>query len=181
MTFRRHRPAAQISCPYSLRLATLLLLLAGAGHPVQAQKYRTAVGLRLGKDNTGLSIQQKIVDHVTLEGLALAAPRVYSGTLLAERHFGILGPSLNYYLGAGGHLGKNQDTGTFGGLDFIVGAEYKIALTRFVLSFDLKPTIEFHSGEGNWSRFPSAFSVRYIFLKDRKNGLFRGIFGGKKR
>ena len=172
-------------CPPAVarRLALFCFLgLALAAHPAPAQKYRTAVGLRLGKSNTGLSIQQKIADRFTLEGLALAAPREYSGTVLAERHFGILGPSLNYYLGAGGHWGRNQDTGPFGGLDFIVGAEYKIALTRFVLSFDLKPTLEFSSGNSDWSRFPSAFSVRYVFLKDKKKeGLFRGIFRRRKK
>lgn len=161
------------------RLAVVVLLLAAG--PARAQKYRTAAGLRLGKDNFGLTIQQKIFDHVTVEGLGLATAREFSGTLLVERHFGILGPSLNYYLGAGGHVGKNQDTGTFGGLDGLVGAEYKIALTHFVISFDLKPTVEFNPGERDWSRFPSAFSVRYIFLKDKNNGLFRRLFGGGRK
>ena len=167
----------------ALVLATSLLLglLMLATGPAQAQKYRTAAGFRLGKGTTGLTIQQKIFDHVTLEGLGTASAREFSGTLLVERHFGILGPSLNYYLGAGGHVGKNQDTGTFGGLDGVIGAEYKIALTHFVLSFDLKPTVEFNSGDGDWSRFPTAFSVRYIILKEKNAGLFRGLrglFGG---
>lgn len=159
--------------------ALLALWLLVAAGPAQAQKYRTAVGLRLGKNNTGLSVQQKILEHVTLEGLALLAPRDYSATLLAERHFGILGPSLNYYVGGGGHLGRHQDTGTFGGLDVIVGAEYKLPLSRFVLSLDIKPTLEFGLGpEADQSRFPTAFSVRYIFVKEKKNGLFRRLFGG---
>ena len=153
-----------------------LLLLAAAG-PARAQKYRTAAGARLGKNNTGLSVQQKILENVTLEGLALAGPREFSGTVLLERHFGILGPSLNYYLGAGAHLGRQQDTGPFGGLDFIIGAEYKLPISRFVLSLDLKPTVEFGRGEqADWSRFPTAFSVRYILVKERKNGLLRRLF-----
>lgn len=152
------------------------LLLLGALQPAQAQKYRTAVGLRLGKDNTGLTIQQKLLDHVTLEGLGVAAARSFNGTVLLERHFGILGPSLNYYLGAGAHLGRNQDTGTFGGFDGIIGAEYKIALTHFVLSFDLKPSLELGVGDGDRGRFPSAFSVRYIIIKEKNAGLFRGLF-----
>ena len=182
MTFRQNPVIYQWlrlrrAAPFSSCLLLWLLLASG---PAQAQKYRTAAGLRLGKDNTGLTIQQKIFDHVTLEGLGTAGPRDFNGTVLIEQHFGILGPSLNYYFGAGAHLGKNQDTGTVGGLDGIIGAEYKIALTHFVLSFDLKPTVEFNHGDSDWSRFPTAFSVRYILLKEKKAGLFRGLFGGGK-
>jgi hypothetical protein len=169
MTFR---PAA-LACPAFLLLLTTLL--APAAH---AQKYRTAVGLRLGKDNYGLTVQQKIFDKTTLEGLALVAPREVSGTLLAERHFGILGPSLNYYFGAGGHLGNNKDTGAFGGFDGLAGVEYKTAFFPFVLSFDVKPTVEIHSAD--WARFPVAFSLRYVLIKEKRTGLFNGLFGSGK-
>ncbi|WP_375418767.1 hypothetical protein [uncultured Hymenobacter sp.] len=181
MTFRFPLISSRPAGPRRrLPLAFFLLLLAAGA--AQAQKYRTAAGLRIGKDNTGLTIQQKVLDKVTLEGLALAGPREFSGTVLVERHFGILGPSLNYYLGAGGHLGRHQDHGAIGGLDFIVGAEYKIALTPFVLSLDLKPSLELGNGDGDWGRFPSAFSVRYILLKDKREGVFRRLFGkGRKK
>ncbi|RYU80131.1 hypothetical protein [Hymenobacter persicinus] len=144
----------------------------------QAQKYRTAVGLRLGKDNYGLTVQQKIFEKTTLEGLALVAPREVSGTVLAERHFGILGPSLNYYFGLGGHVGNNKDTGAFGGFDGLAGLEYKTAFFPFVLSFDVKPTVEINSAD--WARFPAAFSLRYVLIKEKKTGLFNGLFGGGK-
>ena len=166
-------PAAALA---AFGLTTLLLLLLLAG-PARAQKYRTAAGVRLGKNNTGLTVQHKIWEHVTLEGLVLAGPREFSGTVLLQRHFGILGPSLNYYLGAGAHLGRQQNTGPFGGLDVIIGAEYKLPFSRFVLSLDLKPTLEFGLGPAaDQSRFPTAFSVRYIFVKERKDGLFRRLF-----
>lgn len=158
--------------------AAFLLAAAGLALPTQAQKYRTAAGLRLSKNNYGLTVQQKILDKTTLEGLALVGSREVSATVLAERHFGILGPSLNYYFGAGGHLGNNKDTGGFGGLDALAGVEYKIAFTSFVLSLDFKPTVEFNSDD--WARFPTAFSVRYIFVKEKNTGLFEGLFGGDK-
>lgn len=146
---------------------------------VQAQKYRTAAGLRLGKNNYGLTVQQKILDKTTLEGLVLAGSREVSATVLAERHFGILGPSLNYYFGAGGHLGNHKDNGGFGGLDALAGVEYKVAFTPIVLSLDFKPTVEFNSED--WARFPTAFSVRYVLIKEKNNGLFDGLFGeGRK-
>ncbi|GAA4002741.1 hypothetical protein GCM10022408_12750 [Hymenobacter fastidiosus] len=145
---------------------------------VRAQKYRTAAGLRLGKDNYGLTIQQKVFDKTTLEGIALVSPREISGTVLVERHFGILGPSLNYYFGAGGHIGNHKDDGAFGGFDGLAGLEYKTAFFPFVLSFDVKPSVEINSAD--WARFPAAFSVRYVLIREKKTGLFNGIFGNDK-
>ncbi|UOQ75641.1 hypothetical protein MUN84_13265 [Hymenobacter sp. 5516J-16] len=97
---------------------TAALVAAGAlvASSAFAQKYRTAAGLRFSKNNYGLTVQQKVLEKTTLEGLALVGSREVSATLLAEQHFGILGPSLNYYFGAGGHLGNNKDTGGFGAL-----------------------------------------------------------------
>lgn len=139
--------------------------------PTAAQKYRTAAGLRSDGNNYGLTIQQVFLPKATLEGLAMLAPRERSATLMAERHFGILGPSLNYYFGAGGHYGRNKDNGDFWGFDGVIGAEYKVAFIPFVISFDFKPTIEY--GSADWNRFPTAFSIRYIFLKKKKTGIFR--------
>ncbi|SHI35668.1 hypothetical protein SAMN02745146_0633 [Hymenobacter daecheongensis DSM 21074] len=169
MTFR----SARLAGPVLLLLAALV-----SAPAAQAQKYRTAVGLRLGKDNYGLTVQQKIFEKTTLEGLALVSPREVSGTVLAERHFGILGPSLNYYLGAGAHVGNHKDDGAFGGFDALAGVEYKTAFFPFVLSFDIKPTVEINSAD--WARFPAAFSVRYVLIKEKKTGLFNGLFGSGK-
>ena len=166
----------------SLRAGWLLAALLGAGAvlapPVHAQKYHTAAGLRLGKNNYGLTVQQKIFEKTTLEGLGLVGSREVSATLLAERHFGILGPSLNYYCGAGGHLGRNKDTGGFGGFDALAGVEYKVAFVPIVLSLDFKPTVEINSDD--WARFPTAFSIRYVIIKD-KSSIFDGVFGGDKK
>ena len=165
--------------PFSWRAAGGALLLLALAQPAAAQKYRTAAGLRSGGGSYGLTLQQLVLPQATLEGLGMLAPRERSATLLAERHFGILGPSLNYYVGAGGHYGEHRDDGPFWGFDGIVGAEYKIAFLPIVLSFDFKPTIE--HGSADWNRFPTAFSVRYILIKQRNPGFFRGIFDTFKR
>jgi hypothetical protein len=151
----------------------LLLLAAGFARPAQAQKYRTGAGVRGGGGTYGLTVQQLVLPKTTLEGLGMLSPRERSVTLLGERHFGILGPSLNYYFGAGGHFGTHKDDGNFWGFDGIVGAEYKIPFARVVLSLDFKPTVEFHSDD--WNRFPTAFSVRYILLKQKNAGV-QGLF-----
>ena len=141
-----------------------------AARPAAAQKYITAGGVRLGGGNYGITVQQAVARRVTIEGIAGLGQREYSGTVLGEYHFGILGPSLNYYFGAGGHLGHNKDTGNFGGFDGIVGVEYKVAFLPLLLSFDFKPAIEVNSDD--YARFPAAFSIRYVFIK-RKSGLFQ--------
>lgn len=154
----------------------LILLAAGLAQPAAAQKYRTAAGLRLGSPY-GITVQQAVASRITLEGIVGLASREVTGTVLGEYHFGILGRSLNYYLGAGGHLGNNKDTGGFGGFDAVVGIEYKIAFLPLVLSYDFKPSVEIHSDD--WARFPSALSVRYVLFKQRNKTIgerTRGLF-----
>lgn len=147
------------------RLGGLLLLLLAWGQRATAQKYNTALGARLGGGTYGITLQQRVASRVTIEGIAGLREREYSGTVLGQYHFGILGPSLNYYVGAGGHIGHNKDTGGFSGLDGLVGVEYKVAFLPIVLSFDFKPTLEF-SGD-DYARFPTAFSIRYVLFKRR--------------
>ncbi|MDB5233797.1 MAG: hypothetical protein JWR44_790 [Hymenobacter sp.] len=159
--------------PVALPFASSLLLTTLLAQPVAAQKYRTAAGFRSDGVNYGLTVQQLFLPKATLEGLGMIAPRERSVTLLAERHFGILGPSLNYYFGAGGHYGVNKDDGEFWGFDGIIGAEYKIAFLPVVLSLDFKPTIEHSSAD--WNRFPTGFSVRYIIVKQKKTGFFNDV------
>ena len=159
--------------PFATPRQILLLLAIVLARPAAAQKYRTAAGFRSAGSNYGLTVQQVFLPKATLEGLAMLAPRERSATLLAERHFGILGPSLNYYFGAGAHVGRHKDNGNFWGFDGIIGAEYKIAFIPLVIAVDFKPTIEY--GSADWNRFPTAFSVRYIILKQRKTGIFRAL------
>ena len=155
-----------------LGLSGLLGLL--TAHSAAAQKYNTAAGVRLGGGNYGITVQQRVASRVTIEGIAGLREREYSGTVLGEYHFGILGPSLNYYFGAGGHLGHNKDTGDFGGFDGLVGVEYKVAFLPIALSFDFKPSYEINSDD--YARFPTAFSIRYVFAK-RKTKFFENIRG----
>ncbi len=152
-------------------LAGLWLWLA-APLAAQAQKYTTALGARFGGSAYGLTLQQRVINNTTVEAITLASEREWSATVLAEQHFGILGPSLNYYFGAGGHAGRNKDSGPFYGLDGLIGAEYKIPILPLVVSLDLKPTLEFNADD--WARFPTAFSLRYIIVK-RRTGLAKWL------
>lgn len=160
--------------------ASRLLLLAAAllAQPAAAQKYRTAVGLRLGSGNYGFTAQQRILEKTTLEGIATLRAREVTGTVLIERHFPILGPSLNYYAGVGGHAGSHKDFGAVGGFDVVVGAEWKLPIMRLLVGFDFKPSVELNNDE--WFRFPTAVSVRYVLIKEKKKPFMGGLFGGDK-
>ncbi|MBC5775774.1 hypothetical protein H8S95_16995 [Pontibacter sp. KCTC 32443] len=142
------------------------LLLAGISIQANAQKYRTAAGARFESDKVGFSIQQKVHERGTIEGIASLGEREYSGTALYEWHFPLLGERFNYYLGVGAHVGNLKDHGVFTGADAILGIEYKVNGLPFLLSADIKPA--FHLNHEDWVGLSSGVSVRYVILKEKK-------------
>ena len=57
-----------------------------------------------------------------------------------------------------------------------------MAFLPVVLSYDFKPSVEIHNDD--WARFPTALSIRYVFIKKRNKtvgerwrGIFRGLRG----
>lgn len=158
---------------YPLVLLFVLFSLAAS-----AQKYRTAVGARLGRNDFGISLQQQVLDRNTLEGIFAVGSRDATGTVLFEHHFPILGKGFNYYLGAGAHVGTLKDHGAFFGGDVILGTELKLPIFPLVLSFDVKPAMHVHHED--WFDFASGFTLRYILVKEKKEKKKFGIFGGKQ-
>lgn len=147
-------------------LLIMSFLLCGIGVAGQAQKYRTAAGVRLESDRFGLTLQQKLHKQATLEGIIAIGAHEYSGTALYEWHRPMLGKRFNYYLGGGGHIGNLKDKGVFTGVDGILGIEYKINGLPFLLSADVKPAVHFNHDD--WVTLSSGISVRYVLLKDKK-------------
>lgn len=144
----------------------LLALLCGISMAGMAQKYRTAAGVRLESDRFGVTLQQKLHDRGTLEGIVQIGSREYSGTALYEWHFPMLGKRFNYYLGGGAHIGNLKDSGVFTGLDGILGIEYKVNGLPFLLSADVKPALHFNHDD--WVHLSSGVSIRYVLLKEKK-------------
>ncbi|MCC9135813.1 hypothetical protein ACFSKU_17465 [Pontibacter silvestris] len=141
-------------------------LTCGIAVASQAQVYRTAAGVRLDGDVFGVTVQQKLHEKGTLEGIFAVSAREYSGTALYEWHRRILGKRFNYYLGAGGHVGNLKDHGAFGGLDLIGGIEYKVNGLPFLLSTDIKPAVHFNHED--WTDFSTGISIRYVIVKEKK-------------
>ncbi|SFG71391.1 hypothetical protein [Pontibacter chinhatensis] len=148
------------------RVLFLICLVCGVSVAAHAQKYRTAAGVRLDGDHFGVTVQQKLHDQATLEGIFQIAAREYSGTVLYEWHRPILGKRFNYYIGGGGHVGNLKDKGAFAGLDAILGVEYKINGLPFLLSTDVKPALHFNHDD--WVHLSTGVSVRYVIVKEKK-------------
>ena len=103
--------------------------------------------------------------------------------MLAQQHFPLLGKRLNVYVGGGIHAGDDKDRGSFYGVDLITGVEYKVNALPLLLSLDFKPSI--HIDHEDWLTPSTAFSLRYVFIKEKKpeGGFFDRLFkggGGKK-
>ncbi|MBJ6117747.1 hypothetical protein JAO76_06075 [Pontibacter sp. BT310] len=149
-----------------IKALLFFLILSAVSIQAYAQKYRTAAGVRFESDKVGFSIQQKVHERGTIEGIASVGAREYSSTALYEWHFPLLGERFNYYLGGGAHVGNLKDNGVFTGADAILGLEYKVNGLPFLLSADIKPAI--HINHEDWIGLSSGVSVRYVIVKEKK-------------
>ena len=148
-----------------LILAGLLLLVG----EVNAQRYRTAAGARLGS-NFGISVQQKVFKYSTIEGIFQAPLRSTDDakfTILYEEHRKLIGKRLNFYYGAGIHKGwaASSEDPDPSGVSLIAGIE--MSLDRLNLSMDYKPAINAMSGV-RFFESQSALTLRYIIVKQKK-------------
>jgi hypothetical protein len=133
----------------------------------EAQSYFTAGGARLGTD-WGISMQQKIFNHTTVEGIFQSSffREELLLTVIPEYHFPLITKRLNLYAGAGLHKGFHTSSepeyeSPFG-MSLIGGIEFTFA--RFVFSYDYKPVINFTGGENKWYN-QTGITIRYVFIK----------------
>lgn len=165
-------------CLLCLTLVGLFLL--GSTPTVSAQKYRTAIGVRLGRPDVGITITQRLAERTTLEVIGSAASNDLTLTALARQHTGILGHALNLYAGLGPHFGNTQDRGSYVGGTLALGVEWKIPIFPLVVSYDWQPAISSGNREKRFNN-STAISLRYVLFKEKKEGVFKRLFGGKKK
>ncbi len=156
------------------RLMLILICIGTFSLSLSAQKYRTAVGVRLG-NSFGLTAQQKVFKDLTIEGIlqtSLGNQDHGRVTVLLEQHQKILGRRLNVYFGAGIHQGwlanranEELDRRADSGITGVAGIE--ITLGRLNLSLDYKPIFNVFDGD-RFYRGQSALSMRYVFVKAKK-------------
>lgn len=162
----------------------LIVLILQLPNTTFAQRYGTALGLRFGNSEfnrtVGLTIQQRLIDRVTLEGILQSDfSRNTTLSFLAEKHSPIISKRFNYYYGAGIAFGneesfvKNPSTKevvhTYGnstfGVDLIAGVELTVA--NAVISLDYKPNVNL-SGRSEFYRGQVGISARSVLVKSKE-------------
>lgn len=165
-------------------LYLLLSLLVLTGSQAAAQRYGTAFGLRLGNSDinrtVGLSVQQRVLDRVTIEGILQSDfSRNTTFSVLAELHRPIISKRFNYYYGGGVSFGKEESfvknpttkeiIHTYGnattGVDLIAGIE--MTLANAVISLDYKPNINL-AGREEFYRGQVGISARTVLVKSKE-------------
>ena len=140
---------------------------------ISAQAYGTAAGARIG-DGWGLTLQQQVALHTTVEGILQRGFKSQDVTLcvLGEQHKNLLTNGFNLYFGGG--LYKTWLTKRINvivqpadpwGITPIAGLE--ITLGKFNIAGDFKPLLKLGGGDDSTSGFSwqSAISIRYVFAK----------------
>ena len=154
------------------RTILLFILTAFLTLSINAQDYRTSLGLRAGYPY-GLTIKHFLSKTNAVEGILAGS---YGGFIITglyeNEHWTGQYPGLNWFWGAGGHVGfwdagrnPNLDdthTGSVIGLDAILGLEYTFDEIPLNLSLDLLPSFNL-IGYTGWGGIYGALSIRYVF------------------
>lgn len=155
-----------------------LLLIAGiAGiSTVQAQDYKTALGVRLSSSsamvNNSISIKHFINDKMAIEGLFSFGDPLALGALV-EFHKPLSASGLTYFYGAGGYVSfvkkvnvNTQKTSTDPnfGAQGIIGLDYKFSNVPLNLSLDWKPELNIVS-DINFEPAAIGLTARFTFGK----------------
>src|SRR6185436_6040851 len=127
-----------------------------------AQYYNTGIGVRLGGLTSGITVKHFVNSSAAIEGIASFGYRAFVLTGLYEKHNNIANANgLTWLYGGGAHLGffryggyyyvykyhgnhyyyveREGDNAVIGGLDLILGMDYKFNNAPLNISLDLKP------------------------------------------
>ncbi|SJZ97544.1 hypothetical protein [Sediminibacterium ginsengisoli] len=143
------------------------VFFAGAQTTTNSYSYKTALGVKVW-DGAGISLKHFVQGNNALEAVGFFWRDGFRLTGLYEIHGNINGaPGLKWYIGPGAHLGIYNPPGpnnstTVGGIDGVLGLDYKINGAPINFSLDWQPSFEFGDNRGfvgSWG----GFGVRYTF------------------
>ncbi len=143
-----------------------------------AQNYKTAIGIRGGGYENGLTIKHFYKSNTAVEGILGFRPGVFVLTGLIEKHQTAFNEQqLQFYYGAGAHIGGVENGRRYKrfsgddriydrsrlllGADAILGLEWSIPEIPFVLGVDLHPRLELATGP--YLDIEPAVSLRFTF------------------
>ncbi len=158
----------------AISILILLMLISGVQH-CNAQKYKSAVGVRMDGGMFGFVYSQRFFKRTTGEVNVDFRSREVKTTFVAKFHRPLTGKGLTFFGGIGYHLGNYKEFGGFSGSDFTVGFEHKILALPLSISFEINPSVHVTGEHPDWYTFQSAFSIKYILVrhKKKKKGLFK--------
>lgn len=152
-------------------ISIIVLLALISVSSCNAQKYKSAAGVRMDGQMFGVTYSQRFFNAVTAEGNLDFRNQEVNVSVVGKYHKPILGKSLTLFMGGGYHLGTYKNYGGFSGADLTIGVEHKILIVPFSVGFEINPSIHFTGSHPNWYTFQSVFSVKYVIAKD-KEGYF---------
>ena len=143
-------------------VAALILSLFISINNLQAQDYKTAVGIRISSQdaavNNSISLKQFLSNDIAIEGLLSFGDPVTLGILiLKHKPLGIGG--INWFYGGGAYFGFSGVRKT--GLQGDIGLDYKASTLPLNLSIDWKPEINL---KDDFSFEPAAVALSARFV-----------------
>lgn len=141
------------------------------------QDYTTALGVKVWGDGGGISFKTFVRPNRAFEGIGYFWRGGARVTALYEFHFDFDGaPGLKWYVGPGAHVGfynnNNENngnvngyyygSGTYVGIDGVIGLDYKFNRAPINLSLDWQPSFEFGSNRG-FANSWGGLGIRYTF------------------
>jgi hypothetical protein len=154
------------------KIAIALILGGLLSLSLNAQSYKTSLGLRAGVPY-GVTIKHFFSKSNAVEGILASRYRGFVATALLEsEHWTGSYPGLDWFWGAGAHIGfwdagvnpnlNNTYSGSVIGLDGILGLEYTFDEIPLNLSLDILPSVNLIGYQG-WGGINGALSIRYVF------------------
>src|SRR5262245_14277293 len=143
-------------------IVTMFNLLANAQS--MGSNYRTALGVKFYPG--AITIKHFLQPNKAIEGLAYFYSDGVRFTGLYEIHGDIAGAEgLKWYVGPGAHIGfwnSKYGDGSFGGIDGVLGLDYKFSGAPINLSIDWQPSFEFGDNRGFYGGW-GGLGIRYTF------------------
>lgn len=160
------------------KLLVIVLLAASTAfvNDVNAQDYKTALGVRLSSSNAmqnnSVSFKQFITDRTAIEALFTFGDPLALGALL-EFHKPLNAAGLTYFYGGGGYISfvKTVSTATLKektepnfGAQGVIGLDYKFSNIPLNISLDWKPELNIVN-DINFEPAAIGFTARFTFGK----------------
>ena len=150
-------------------LAVILLLSVAASQAqsksTNSSTYTTALGVKVW-DGGGITLKHFFNDRNAGELIGYFWRNGVRFTGLYEIHGDINGAEgLRWYIGPGAHIGfynSKYGDGSFGGIDGVLGLDYKFSGAPINISIDWQPSFEFGDNRGFYGGW-GGLGIRYTF------------------